>query len=176
MVILGLCAKIFFFRIIDVSMASFRTVIMVKGKSLLASIIALIEGLIWFLVVREALSFEANSFAETLYIALAYAGGFSMGTFVGTKIAEKFVDSLVQVQVVASSKDDSIVKAIQDAGYATTVILSEATSFSGEKYMFFSEIKHSKLQEFKDLVYSLDSKAFIMVSETMHVFNGFIKK
>lgn len=176
MAILGLCIKIFFFRIIDVAMASFRTVIVVKGKSLLAAGIALVEGLIWFLIVREALSFEANSFTETLFIAFAYAGGFSMGTFAGTKIAQKFVDSLVQVQVVASSKDDALIKAIQDAGYATTVILSEATSFSGEKYMFFSEIKHSKLQEFKDLVYSLDAKAFIMVSETKHVFNGYIKK
>lgn len=171
-----LCLKIFFCRIIDVSMASYRTVIMVKGKSTLASLIALVEGLIWFLVVREALNFTSANFIETLYIALAYAGGFAVGTFVGSWIASKFTGGMVQAQVVMTSKNDEVVKAIQDAGYALTIVTSNATAFSGEKYMLFSEIKHSQLNEFKSLVQSLDKKAFVMVNETKYVFNGFIKK
>ena len=67
MELLLLCLKIFFCRIIDVSMASYRTVIMVKGKSKLASLIALVEGLIWFLVVREALNFVSSNFMETSF-------------------------------------------------------------------------------------------------------------
>lgn len=171
-----LCLKIFFCRIIDVSMASYRTVIMVKGKSKTASLIALVEGLIWFLVVREALNYTSENFLETLYIALAYAGGFSVGTFVGSWIASKFNGGMVQVQIVMSSKNDEAVKEIQNAGYALTILTSNATTFSGEKYMLFSEIKQSKLNEFKELVHSLDEKAFIMVNETKYVYNGFIKK
>lgn len=174
--LLLLCLKVFFCRIIDVSMASYRTVIMVKGKSRQASMIALVEGMIWFLVVREALNFVSSSFLETLYIAFAYAGGFAVGTFTGSWIATRFTGGMIQVQVVASSKDDTMVKAIQDAGYAITVITSNATTFSGEKYLIFAEIKNSLLDEFKNLVHSLDEKAFVMVNETKHVYNGFIKK
>lgn len=171
-----LCLKIFFCRIVDVSMASYRTVIMVKGKSKLASLIALIEGLIWFLVVREALTFTSSNFIETLYIALAYASGFSVGTFTGSWIASKYTGGMVQAQVVMTSKNYDAVKAIQDAGYALTIVTSNATAFSGEKYMLFSEIKNSQLNDFKNLVQSLDEKAFVMVNETKYVFNGFIKK
>lgn len=171
-----LCLKIFCCRIIDVSMASYRTVIMVKGKSLLASCIALVEGLIWFLVVREALNFTSSNFIETLYIALAYASGFAVGTFTGSWIASKFTGGLVQAQVVMMSKNDEAIKKIQDAGYALTIVTSNATTFSGEKYMLFSEIKQSQINEFKNLVSSLDEKAFVMVNETKYVYNGFIKK
>ena len=51
-----------------------------------------------------------------------------------------------------------------------------ATTFSGEKYMLLSEIKQSQISEFKNLIQSLDEKAFVMINETKHVFNGFIKK
>ena len=42
--------------------------------------------------------------------------------------------------------------------------------------MIFSEIKSSQLAEFKELVYSLDNKAFVTVQETKYVYNGFFKK
>ena len=64
-----LCLKIFFCRILDVSMATFRTVITVKGKNAIAALIAVFECLIWFFIVREALNFETSNFQETLYIA-----------------------------------------------------------------------------------------------------------
>lgn len=173
--IIFLCLKIFIFRIIDVSMATFRTVIVVKGKSILAAMIALVEGLIWFLVVREALSFESGSMLESLLIAVAYAGGFAAGTYIGTLVSKK-IEGMVQVQIITSSKDDSVIEKIQDEGYALTVIKSEATKFSGEKYMLFAEIKNSKLNPFKELVNELDPTAFVMVNETKQVYNGFIKK
>ena len=169
-----LCIKIFFCRIIDVSMATFRTVITVKGKNKTAAIIAVFEALIWFLVIREALNFEAANFQETFLIALAYAGGFSAGTYIGGALSQK-IEINVEVQVITSSKNKEMIKKIQEKGFALTIANSEATQFSGEKYILFSVIKNSKLNEFKNLIYELDEKAFIMVSETKYLYNGFIK-
>ncbi len=169
-----LCLKIFFCRIIDVSMATFRTVITVKGKNKTAAMIAIFEALIWFLVIREALNFETESFQETFLIALAYAAGFSAGTYIGGALSKR-IDGNVEVQVVTSSKNPEMIKKIQEKGFALTITNSEATQFSGEKYILFSVMKNSKLTEFKKLIYELDEKAFIMVSETKYLYNGFIK-
>ena len=68
-----------------------------------------------------------------------------------------------------------MIKKLQEAGFAITVTSSEATQFSGEKYMLFAVMKNSRLEEFKKLVYELDEKAFIMGSETKYIYNGFIK-
>lgn len=170
----GLCCKIFFCRILDVSMATFRTVITVKGKNRVAALIAFFECLLWFFVVREALNFETANFQESLMIALAYAGGFAAGTFVGGALS-KHISGNIEVQVVTSSKDDNMIRTIQENGYALTVTCTEATQFSGEKYIIFSVIKSSYLDDFKKLVYKLDEKAFIMVSETKYLYKGFIK-
>lgn len=169
-----LCLKIFFCRIIDVSMATFRTVLTVKGKNKIAAMIAVVEALIWFLVIREALSFETSNLQETLCIAVAYALGFASGTFIGGALSKR-ISGNIEVQIVTSSKDENIIKKLQEAGFAITVTSSEATQFSGEKYLLFSVIKSTKLNEFKSLVYELDKNAFIMVAETKYMYNGFIK-
>ena len=78
-----MCLKIFFARLIDVSLGTFRTINIVKGKDLIASIIGLIEITVWFLVVKEALNTDNNS----IFIVLAYALGFSVGTYIGGKIS-----------------------------------------------------------------------------------------
>ena len=169
-----LCLKIFLCRIIDVSMATFRTVITVKGKNKTAAFIAIFEALLWFLVIREALNFETSNFQETLFIAFAYAGGFAAGTYIGGELSKK-ISSNVEVQVVTSSRDTTMIQKLQEAGFAITVTSSEATQFSGEKYLLFSVIRNSKLEEFKKLVYELDKNAFIMGSETKYIYNGFIK-
>lgn len=169
-----LCLKVFFCRIVDVSMATFRTVITVKGKNKTAALIAIFEALLWFLVIREALNFETAKFYETFLIALAYAGGFAAGTFIGGELSKR-ISGNITVQVVTSSKNNNMIKKIQEAGFGITVTSSEATQFSGEKYLLFSVIKNTKLEEFKKLVYSLDESVFIMVSETKYLYNGFIK-
>ena len=171
-----LCLRVFLCRIIDMSLSSIRTVFTVKGKSYIVAGISIVEGLVYFLIIKEALNFESKTFFETLNVGFAYACGFACGTFLGSKVASKLAGGMVQVQAVMSSKNDEIIRKIQNAGYALTVLKSEPSVFSGEKYMIFSEIKNSKLNEFKKLVHELDEKAFVTVNETKYVYNGFIKK
>lgn len=176
MELLFLCLKVFVCRIIDMSLSSIRTVYTVRGKAYTVAGISIVEGLVYFLIVKEALNFVSPNFIDTLYVALAYASGFAVGTFIGSKLGNKLAGGMVQAQVVMTSKDDEKIKKIQEAGYALTIIKSEATTFSGEKYMLFSEMKNSKLNDFRKLIHSLDAKAFVMVHETKYVYNGFIKK
>jgi uncharacterized protein YebE (UPF0316 family) len=151
-------------------------IVVVKGKNKLACIIGIFEALIWFLIVREALLFNADSTLGYLAIALSYAAGFSTGTYVGGRCAEKFINSNVNVQIVTSSKNDDLLEAIKDAGYAMTIIDINTSLFGKKKYMIWSEIKASQLNEFKELVYFWDEKAFISVQETKVVYNGYFKK
>ena len=77
MTLLMLCIKVFFIRIIDVSLGTVRTIIIVKDKKLFASIIGFFEMLIWFLVAKEAINTNNNS----ILIAIFYSLGFATGTY-----------------------------------------------------------------------------------------------
>ena len=86
--IVFLCIMIFFVRIIDTSLATIRTVMVVKDKTTLAFIIAFFEVFVWFLIVREALNTDAGN---VLAIAISYSAGYATGVFVGMKITDRLL-------------------------------------------------------------------------------------
>ncbi|MCM1370860.1 MAG: DUF5698 domain-containing protein [Clostridium sp.] len=170
MELLFLCLKVFFARIIDVSLGTIRTIMIAKNKKLYATIFAFCEVFVWFLVVREAL----NTDIKSIFIAISYAGGYATGTFVGSTIADKFIKGLVSMQVITSKKNDKMVEIIRNKGYAVSVIDAKGKNNVG-KYMLYIEIEKSNLEDLKALVKELDEKAFVVVSDTKFVENGFIK-
>lgn len=162
-----MCMKIFFARLIDVSLGTFRTINTVKGRDLIAALIGIVEITVWFLVVKEALNTDNNS----LWIVFAYAMGFSVGTYIGGKVSKIFIKSNLEVQVILSSKDNNIVSKIREEGYAVTTI--DVKGGKTDKYMLYIQIRDNSLEKLKKIVKKLDSKAFIVVNETKYVENGY---
>lgn len=162
-----MCIKIFFARLIDVSLGTFRTINTVKGRDLVAALIGIVEITVWFLVVKEALNVENNS----VWIVISYALGFSVGTYIGGKISKRFIKSNLEVQVIMSNKDDDIVNKIRSKGYGVTAI--EVKGAKDSKYMLYIQIRNNSLEDLKTLIRKLDSKAFIVVNETKYVENGY---
>ena len=162
-----MCMKIFFARVIDVSLGTFRTINTVKGRDLIAALIGLVEVTVWFLIVKEALNTTNNSF----FIVASYALGFSVGTYIGGKISKIFIKSNLEVQVILSNKDDSVVEKIRESGYGVTAI--EVRGTKNPKYMLYIQIRDNSLEKLKLIVRKLDNKAFIVVNETKYVENGY---
>ena len=166
-----MCIKIFFSRILDVSLGTLRMIYTVQGSKRTASVIGFFEVLIWFLVVRNAF----NSSESGLILAVAYAGGYAAGTYTGGFLADKFIKGTVDVQVVTAGRDDALIEAIHREGFAVSAVNVNESEFSGEKYMLFAEVNASSLEQFRQVVYEYEPGAFITVHETKHVYNGFIK-
>lgn len=171
MELLLLCIKIFCIRIMDVSLGTTRTIMTVKGKAKIASMIGFFEVLVWFLVVREALSTDVDS----LWVAVSYAGGFATGTYIGSFLSNKFIKGNFGVQVILSKNDNKIVDTIRKEGYAVSVIDVKGQEQDKEKYMLFIEIDKRRFNHLKNLIRDLDEKAFVVVNETRMVQNGYFK-
>ena len=99
MSILFLCMKIFCVRIIDVTLGTLRTIITVKDKIFLASVIGFFEVLVWFLIAKEALDTSSSS----VLVGIFYALGFACGTYIGGKISRRFVKGKLTVQVITTN-------------------------------------------------------------------------
>lgn len=168
MELLLLCLKIFFARILDVSLGTFRTIITVKGKNLYAAMIGFIEICIWFTIVREALNTDETS----IFIMLSYAAGYATGTYIGGIISQKVIKGTLSVQIITQKID--LVNIIRNAGYAVSVMDIKGQE-EGEKYMLYIEINNKSYEHLKSLIRKNDDKAFIVVNETKFVQNGFIK-
>lgn len=169
MTLFFMCLKIFCARVVDVSLGTFRTINTVKGRDLIAALIGLVEVTVWFLIVKEALNTINNSF----FIVVSYALGFSVGTYIGGKISKMFIKSNLEVQVILSNKDDSVVEKIRQNGYGVTAI--EVIGTKNKKYMLYIQIRDNSLEKLKRIVRTLDNKAFIVVNETKYVENGYFE-
>ncbi len=162
-----LCLKIFFARILDVSLGTTRTILIVRNKTIFATIIAFLEVTIWFLVAREALNTEIQS----IWIPIAYAAGFSVGTLLGSNIAERVISGFVGVQVISMTMTNKDIKIIRDEGFAVTKMKLEDKN----KTMLLIQINKKKLKKLRALLESIDSKAFVIVNDTKYLNNGFVK-
>lgn len=159
-----ICLKIFFARILDVSISTIRTVYVLKGKTVIVAILAFIEITIWFFVAREALNIEPMR----LWIVLAYSGGYTTGTIIGTFISKKYIRGNLGMQVISKNINNKDIDIIKKAGFGISSI-----NMNENKIMLILEIDKKRLDECHNLIYSLDKDAFIIVNETKYVFNGF---
>lgn len=164
-----LCLKIFFARILDVSLGTIRTIFTVKGKTLIASLIGFVEICIWFTVVREALNTDETS----LWIMVAYAAGYATGTYIGGKLSGKIIKTNFSVQVITSNL--KLAELLREEGYAVSLINIQGQEETTDKYMLFIEIRNKNLEHLKEFIREKDERAFIVVNETKYVQNGFIK-
>ena len=172
MELLFLCLKIFFARIIDVTLATLRTVYSVKGKTLLAGIIGFIEATIWFIVVKEAL----NTDIQSPFIVMSYAGGFAAGSVLGTLVSKTFVNSLIKVEVITTKATPDNVEKIRLEGFGVSVIDILDNDDDVDKKMLIITLNSKHLEELKRILRHIDRNAFVVVNESKIVQNGFIKK
>lgn len=162
MSLLFTCLKIFFARILDVSLNTIRTTFVLRGKTLIVAIIAFLEITIWFLVARTALNTELN-----IFIVLSYSGGYTMGTILGTVVTDKIIKKDVEIMVV-SSKIKTF-KFIKDDGYGVSLI-----NKSKSQIVFLVSTHKKRMDELIDLIKSKDNNAFITIKEARTIINGFM--
>lgn len=166
-----LCVKIFLVRIIDVSLGTLRTIITVKGRNLLASMVGFIEVLVWFLIAREALNTDITS----IWIAISYSLGFATGTYIGGILSDKFISGNLSLQVITSSENNRLVDTLRSEGYGVSVVDIKGKDDKRAKYMLFIEIDKKKITHINKIIKNIDEKAFIVANETKYVQNGYFK-
>lgn len=167
MAILFNCLMIFFVRIVDVSLATLLTVLIVRGKRVLGSIIGFIDIVIWFLMVRQALTAADTS----LWIVIAYAGGYGVGTYVGSWLEEKLAIGSYSIQVISRGERYDLVDFLRGKGYAVSTIPCQGQK--GNNLMLIIEVNRKKMKEIRKLIDETAPDSLIIVSDVKQVINGY---
>ena len=164
-----LCLKIFFVRILDVSLGTIRTMFVVRGKKLISSMIGFFEILVWFLVVKEALQTESNS----IFIAISYSLGFATGNYIGALLSDKLITGNVSVQVFTNN--NNLEKILREHGYGVSSVVYTGYEEEAHKHILFINVDKKKEKALRELIKKNDKEAFIIVNETKYVENGYFK-
>ncbi len=166
-----LCIKIFLARITDVTLGTLRTIYTVRGKTVTAGIIAFIEVFIWFVIAREAL----NTDLQSIWIVIAYSGGYATGTILGTFIANNFVNSLISIEVITTKATTDNINKIRKEGYGVSVVNTVENINDEKTKILYITLNSRNLEKLKRIIKEIDPSAFLVIKESKIVQNGYIK-
>lgn len=172
MELLILCLKIFIGRLIDVTLSTLVSISVVKGHKTKATVLGFIDVFVWFVIVREALNTETKS----IWIALCYAGGYAAGTFFGSLISQLTNKGTVSVQVITKDEKNKVTKTIKNSGFTASIMECKGLYNGDINYMIYAQIEDKRLKEFKKLITNTDKNAFITVTESREMLNGYVAR
>ncbi len=159
-----ICIKIFLARIVDVSLGTIRTILTIKRKTLLASLIAFIEIFIWFVIAKEALNIEIN----TIWIPLSYSLGYASGTFIGSFISNTLVNDEVLFEIITND-DISVINQIRELGYGISIIDLKNGYNDEKKVLLLIQTKRKKLNELVHYIKKRNKYSFMIVNEIQKI-------
>ena len=161
---------IFFARIIDVSMATIRIIMVVRGRKLTAAIIGFVEISIFVMAISKVLS---NM--DDLFNAMAYALGFSAGNYVGVIIEEKMaIGTLIMQVVTRKDAHDEFSNYLRARGFGVTC--TEGFGKEGKIYILNIVLHRKDLKEVENFVSDFDSRAFTTVIDVKNIRGGYFKR
>ncbi len=144
---------------------------MVKGKRKITAILAFIEVMIWFYIAKSAL----DNVSDSIWIPISYAGGFAVGTYIGTFITNTFINGLISIFVITKYNNDLMINKLRESGYGVSVLNLKKEKNNEKKDMLFIQINKKSLNYLINLIKSIDKSSFIVINETKNVYNGIIK-
>lgn len=153
-------------RIADVTLGTFRTILVVQGKKYWAGIIGFCEVLIWIFAMRFIVAHMDNT-----YNLFGYAAGFAIGNILGITLEEKVALGYVQVNVISRFFTDKIADALRKSKFAVTILPAEGGS--GGIAILLIIIRRRDLKGVFKIIDGVDDKAFITVQHS-RPYRGFI--
>lgn len=158
---------IFFARVSDVSLSTFRTLMVVQGRKVPAAIIGFFEVSIYITALSKVVSSLDNPFN-----LLAYALGFACGNYVGITIENKIALGNLAVQIILKkSGNKELMEVLRENRFGVTVIVGQG--LEGTKDILNVAINRKDLNNLKKIVYEYDKNAFITVNNTNPISGGY---
>lgn len=92
-------------KIIEISIQSLKTCMMVKGQRLKAAMLGFVECMIWGLVISTIIS----TLGDNLFLLLFYCVGYATGLFLGSTIEGKIALGTSNLQLIANDENTKLI-------------------------------------------------------------------
>ena len=163
---------IFFGKILEVTVATVRGVLINRGERKIGSFIAFFEILLWLFITGTVLV----GFQEDILRVIIFAFAYAIGNYLGSWLENKLAFGMCSVQVIVPGGEISqeLIKELRNNGYAITKITGQGKD--GERDLLFLHVMRKKIPHATKIVKSYLSNAFIIVNDVKVLHGGYIKK
>jgi uncharacterized protein YebE (UPF0316 family) len=165
-VILGALA-IFLVRLLSITLATVRFLIMGRANKAFVTSIAFFEALTFALTFGVVAQDLGN-----LWNLFAYCFGFAAGTLTGTLVEARLATGFATVNIISMGKSLPVAEAIRAAGFGATRSAGEGNT--GTVGLVRVVVKRRDAAQIMDIAQEIDPRSFVTVEEVRNVARGFL--
>lgn len=156
-------------KILEISIQSLKTCMMVKGQRLKAAGLGFVECMIWGLVISTIISTLGDDFTLLFF----YCTGYAVGLFLGSTIENKIAIGTSNLELIANDESTELITTyLKEKNMGYTVL--EGRGSKDKMNMIFIVLARKEtprvLREIRNIC---DNKVFVSVSEVSKYAGGY---
>jgi len=156
---------IFLARVADVSLGTFRTIVVFRGHKYLAAFIGFFEVIIWLIAAGQVLKH-----LDQWFLAVAYAAGFAAGNFLGMWLESRFAIGSELIRCISYSRN-VLSDILRDNGYKAISLDGNMGEGKPVEIVFVIE-KRRRVPQLIELIKQSDPDAIYSVADVKSVYEG----
>lgn len=162
---------IIFFKIIEVSIGTVRSILVVKGYRQFAAILAIFEILLWVFLASRVIT----GLAEDPLKGIAYSIGFAAGVYFGSFIEQKLAFGMLNVQIITNIENyQEIATALREDGFGVTTLDAKGRNEKRKILMVLANRYGS--EKITARVKAINEEAVIVFNDINSLSGGYIRK
>ena len=156
---------IFISRLGDVTMATLRHIFISKGFKKIVPILGFFEVLIWLVAMRQVFSHLNNAACF-----IAWAAGFSAGTYLGMFIEERLAIGTQIIRVITNETITELAEVLKNNHQGITIV--DGHGAKGPVKLIFMIVKRSNKKNVLDIVHQYTPHAFYSIEDVKSFKHG----
>ncbi len=149
---------IFLSRLGDVTMATLRHIFISKGFRKIVPILGFFEVLIWLVAMRQVFSHLDN-----IACFIAWAAGFSAGTYLGMYIEERLAMGSQLILIISNENITPLIEALKIRHQGITIV--DGHGAVGPVKLVFTVVKRTNKEEVINLINTLTPHSFYSIED-----------
>lgn len=163
------CLMVCCAKIVEISIQSLKTCMMVKGQRMKAAMLGFVECMIWGLVISTLVT----SLGDDYLLLIFYCFGYATGLFLGSTIESKLAIGTSNLELFANDENtDKITVYLKERNMGYTVL--DGYGSKDKMNMIFIVLARKEASKtLKDIRKICDNKVFVVASEVSKYAGGY---
>ncbi len=156
-------------KIVEISIQSLKTCMMVKGQRLKAAGLGFIECMIWGLVISTII----GTLGDNLFLLLFYCVGYATGLFLGSTIENKIALGTSNLELIANDDSTKTITAYLKEKNKGFTVFEGRGSIDKMNMIFIVLPRKETPKMLKEIRRICDNKVFVVTSEVSKYAGGY---
>lgn len=152
-----------------VTFSTLRSIFVARGLKKFAVMLGMIESTVWLFAIGQVVS---N--LSAIPCSVAYAMGFTCGSFLGMTIEEKLAIGTQVVRIITSKPVEPLIARLNAADFGVTCV--EGDGITGPVSVIFTIVKRHQMKEVVNLLRHFDPHLFYTVEDIRSARKGVFRE